>query len=78
MQLYAGLPAGAQAEPRRLIGFRKVTLASGASTRITFSVSARDLSVWAAGAWKLTPGSYTIHAGRSSRSLSVQRLATVS
>ncbi|MFI6864874.1 glycoside hydrolase family 3 protein [Streptomyces sp. NPDC050421] len=78
MQLYAGLPAGAQAEPRRLIGFRKVTLVPGASTRVTFSVSARDLSVWTAGAWKLTPGSYTIHAGRSSRSLSVQRLVTVS
>jgi beta-glucosidase len=78
VQLYAALPAGAQAEPRRLIGFRKVELAPGASTRITFSVSARDLSVWTGGAWKLTPGSYTVHAGRSSRSLSVQRLVTVS
>ncbi|WP_326739877.1 beta-glucosidase H [Streptomyces sp. NBC_01022] len=78
VQLYAGLPAGAQAEPRRLIGFRKVTLAPGASTRITFSVSARDLSVWTASAWKLTPGSYTVHAGRSSRSLAVQRVVTIS
>ncbi|MDP5316940.1 fibronectin type III-like domain-contianing protein [Streptomyces poriferorum] len=78
VQLYAGLPAGAQAEPRRLIGFRKVTLAPGASTRITFSVSARDLSVWTAGVWKLTPGSYTVHAGRSSRSPAVQRVVTIS
>ncbi|MFJ8764651.1 glycoside hydrolase family 3 protein [Streptomyces clavifer] len=77
VQLYAGLPAGAQAEPRRLIGFRKVTLAAGASTRIAFSVTARDLSVWTAGAWKLTPGSCTVHVGRSSRSLSAQRLVTI-
>ncbi|MFD4031189.1 glycoside hydrolase family 3 protein [Streptomyces sp. NPDC058637] len=78
VQLYAALPPGAQAEPRRLIGFRKVTLAPRASTRLTFVVSARDLSVWTAGAWKLTPGSYTVHAGRSSRSLAVQRVVAVS
>ncbi|WP_327339539.1 glycoside hydrolase family 3 C-terminal domain-containing protein [Streptomyces sp. NBC_01324] len=78
VQLYAALPSGAQAEPRRLIGFRKVTLAPRASTRLTFSVSARDLSVWNAGAWRLTPGSYTIHAGRSSRNLAVQRVVTIS
>ncbi|WP_424921833.1 beta-glucosidase family protein [Streptomyces sp. wa1] len=78
VQLYAALPAGAQAEPRRLVGFHKVTLAPRASTRLTFSIGARDLSVWNAGAWKLTPGSYTVHAGRSSRSLSVQRIVTIS
>lgn len=78
VQLYAALPSGAQAEPRRLIGFRKVTLAPRASTRLNFSVSARDLSVWNADAWKLTPGSYTIHAGRSSRNLAVQRVVTIS
>ncbi|GAA2923227.1 glycoside hydrolase family 3 protein [Streptomyces enissocaesilis] len=77
VQLYAALPGSAQAEPRRLIGFRKVTLAPRASTRLTFTVSARDLSVWNAGAWKLTPGSYTIHAGRSSRSLSAQRALSI-
>ncbi|MFE9816101.1 fibronectin type III-like domain-contianing protein [Streptomyces sp. NPDC005773] len=72
------LPSGAQAEPRRLIGFRKVTLAPRASTRLNFSVSARDFSVWNADAWKLTPGSCTIHAGRSSRNLAVQRIVTIS
>ncbi|MFD4688913.1 glycoside hydrolase family 3 protein [Streptomyces sp. NPDC058463] len=78
VQLYAGLPAGAEAEPRRLIGFRKVTLAPGASTRLTFSVTARDLSVWTGAAWKLTSGSYTVYAGRSSRNLPVQRVVAVS
>ncbi|WP_443050297.1 fibronectin type III-like domain-contianing protein [Streptomyces sp. NBC_00236] len=72
------MPSGAQAEPRRLIGFRKITLDPRASARLNFSVSARDFSVWNADAWKLTPGSCTIHAGRSSRNLAVQRIVTIS
>ncbi|MGW4696646.1 beta-glucosidase H [Kitasatospora cineracea] len=77
VQLYAALPAAANAEPRRLVGFRKVQLAKGASTRVTFTVTAQDLSTWTSGAWYLTPGLYTLSAGQSSRDLPVQRTITL-
>ncbi|WP_329493561.1 glycoside hydrolase family 3 protein [Kitasatospora herbaricolor] len=78
VQLYAALPASANAEPRRLVGFRKLQLAPKASTRVTFTVPAEDLSVWQSGAWALVPGLYTVHAGRSSRDLAAQRALTIS
>lgn len=77
VQLYAALPAAADAEPRRLVGFRKVQLAPKASTRVTFTVPAQDLSVWQSGAWSLVPGLYTVHAGRSSRDLAAQRALAI-
>ncbi|MFD0561467.1 glycoside hydrolase family 3 C-terminal domain-containing protein [Kitasatospora saccharophila] len=77
VQLYAALPAAADAEPRRLVGFRKVQLAKGAGTRVTFTVTAQDLSTWQSGAWRLTPGLYTLSAGQSSRDLPVQRTVTL-
>ncbi|MFD3653253.1 glycoside hydrolase family 3 protein [Streptomyces sp. NPDC058620] len=77
VQLYAGLPAAAAADPRRLIGFRKVRLEARGATRLTFVVPARDLSVWSGGGWSLVPGRYTVHAGRSSRDLSLRRVVTV-
>ncbi|MGP3634183.1 glycoside hydrolase family 3 protein [Streptomyces sp. 24-1644] len=77
VQLYAGLPAAAAADPRRLIGFRKVRLEARGTTRLTFVVPARDLSVWSGGGWSLVPGRYTVHAGRSSRDLSLRRVVTV-
>lgn len=77
VQLYAGLPSAAGADPRRLIGFRKVRLDARGTARLTFVVPARDLSVWDGGGWKLVPGRYTVHAGRSSRDLSLQRVVTV-
>ncbi|MFF3315797.1 fibronectin type III-like domain-contianing protein [Streptomyces sp. NPDC003035] len=38
VQIYATLPGAAAAEPRRLVAFRKVTLAPGADQRVTFTV----------------------------------------
>ncbi len=77
VQLYAALPAAANAEPRRLVGFRKVQLAPRANTRLTFTVPAADLSVWNAGAWSLPSGLYTLYAGHSSRDLAVQRAVAI-
>jgi beta-glucosidase len=77
VQLYAALPAAANAEPRRLVGFRKVQLAARAGTRLTFTVPAQDLSVWQSGAWTLPSGLYTLYAGHSSRDLAVQRALTI-
>lgn len=77
VQLYAGLPTAAGADPRRLIGFRKVRLDARGATRLTFVVPARDLAVWSGSGWDLVPGRYTVHAGRSSRDLSLRRVVTV-
>ncbi|MBM7054323.1 beta-glucosidase [Streptomyces durocortorensis] len=77
VQLYAALPAAAGSDPRRLVAFRKVTLDKGASTRLDFTVPARDLAVWSSGAFKTLPGQYLLLAGRSSRDLTVQRAFTI-
>ncbi|MFF4344206.1 fibronectin type III-like domain-contianing protein [Kitasatospora sp. NPDC001540] len=47
------------------------------SARVTFTVTAQDLSTWQSGAWCLTPGLYALSAGRSSRDLPVQRTITL-
>ncbi|QNE79059.1 hypothetical protein F0344_04020 [Streptomyces finlayi] len=59
------------------MGFRKVRLDLRETTRLTFTVPARDLSAWSGGGWNLVPGRYTVHAGRSSRDLPLQRVVTV-
>lgn len=77
VQLYAALPAAAGSDPRRLVAFGKVPLDRGASTRLTFTIPARDLAVWSSGAFTTTPGQYVLYAGRSSRDLAVQRAFTI-
>lgn len=78
VQIYAGLPAAADAEPRRLVAFRKLTLQPRQSTQLTITVPAQDLSVWKSATWTLVPGLYTVSAGHSSRDLPVQRTVTIS
>ncbi|MET7644348.1 glycoside hydrolase family 3 C-terminal domain-containing protein [Streptomyces sp. NPDC005426] len=77
VQIYATLPSAAAAEPRRLVGFRKVTLDAASSQRLTFVIPAQDLSVWKQGGWALVPGSYTLATAHSSRDLTGQRILTV-
>ncbi len=77
VQVYATLPAAANAEPRRLVAFRKVTLAPGAGRRITFTVPADDLATWSAGTWTLVPGLYTLATARNARTLTAQRTITI-
>lgn len=77
IQVYGTLPAAAAAEPRRLVAFRKLTLAPGASQRVTFTIPADDLTIWSAGAWKLIPGLYTFATARNSRTTTAQRAVTI-
>lgn len=77
MQVYATLPAAAAAERRRLVAFRKLTLAPAASQRITFSIPADDLTIWSAGAWKFVPGLYTLATARDSRTVTAQRTVAI-
>lgn len=73
VQVYAALPEAAEAEPRRLVAFRKITLRAGESRRLTFTVPDQDLTVWHSGAWALTPGTYGFAVGSSSRNLAGER-----
>lgn len=67
-QLYLGDPAGAGEPPRQLVGFEKVNLPPGRSTRVRFSVMPRDTWWWdqSAGGWSQTAGTYRLYAGDSS------------
>ncbi|GGV68824.1 glycosyl hydrolase [Streptomyces longisporoflavus] len=78
VQVYASLPSGAAAEPRRLVAFRKLSLAAKASSRLEITIPADDLTVWQSGKWQLTPGTYTLAVAHSSRDLTAQRTISVS
>lgn len=59
---------------RQLRGFKKVQIAAGASTTVTFSITRKDLSVWdvVRQNWVIPQsgtGGYTINVGNSSRNL---------
>ncbi|MFD7455612.1 MULTISPECIES: fibronectin type III-like domain-contianing protein [unclassified Streptomyces] len=58
--------------------YQKVTLAAGASKRLSLTAPTQDLTIWKSGAWTLVPGSYTFATARSSRSLTAQRTLTIS
>jgi beta-glucosidase len=78
VQVYATLPAAAEAEPRRLVAFQKIILPAAGSKRLTLTIPTQDLTVWKAGARTLVPGSYTFATARSSRALTAQRTLTIS
>lgn len=71
-QLYLGFPAAAAEPPKLLRGFEKVKdLAPGASASVTFTVTEKEVQVWdtLTQAWIITPGTYTVLVGSSSRSI---------
>jgi beta-glucosidase len=73
-QVYLGLPAST-GEPRRLVGWQKVSLAAGQLSSVNINVSAADsshpLDYWdvSAHAWRAASGTYTVYLGNSSRNL---------
>jgi beta-glucosidase len=72
VQLYVGRTDGAGARPvRELKAFTKVALEPAASTRVSFTLTERDLSRWSvrAGGWVPEPGRYRVDVGASSRDL---------
>ncbi|MEU2544309.1 glycoside hydrolase family 3 C-terminal domain-containing protein [Streptomyces roseolus] len=77
VQVYATLPAAAAAEQRRLVAFRKLTLAPGAGRRVTFTIPSADLAVWSSGAWTLVRGLYTFATARDARTMTAQRAVTI-
>jgi beta-glucosidase len=74
-QLYVGIPNG---PIRQLRGFEKVSVNSGKSAKVTFSLTRRDLSSWdvTAQQWALQKGQYKIWVGHSSRNLPLESTFT--
>lgn len=70
-EVYAALPSSAQEPPKRLVGWSKVHLNAGESSKVTVSIDPDYLSVFdsATDAWKLTPGAYVFMVGGSSQDL---------
>lgn len=77
VQVYLSLPAGAGSvglaqPPKRLVGFRKVELAAGASQDVTITIDPaannHPLSAWskAFNMWITPAGTYTVQVGTSS------------
>jgi beta-glucosidase len=73
-QVYLGLPASTS-EPKRLVGWQKVSLSGGQPQSLTISISDADsshpLDYWDVGAhaWRAASGTYTVYVGNSSRNL---------
>ena len=67
-QLYLGDPSGTGEPPRQLAGFQRVSLAPGASARVSFEVSPQAMSWWSdpASGWTQTAGRYQVYVGDSS------------
>ena len=67
-QLYLGDPPGTGEPPRQLAGFQRVSLAPGASARVSFVITPQQESWWddSANGWTQTAGSYRVYVGDSS------------
>jgi beta-glucosidase len=70
-QLYVGFPDGLGEPPRQLKGFAKATLKPGESRELVIELPRNAIRHWdedAAG-WRVTPGTYRLYLGRSSRDI---------
>lgn len=82
-QVYLGLPKEANEPPKRLVGFKKISLAPGEVQRITITIdpaaSNHPLSIWVAGAdaWTTLDGEYQVYVGNSSDNIMLTDSITV-
>lgn len=79
-QLYIAPPAAPVPRPvHELKGFARVTLQPGESKTVSIPVSKADLAYWdpSTKKWTVTPGSYEIQVGDSSRNLPLKAKQTV-
>jgi len=69
VQLYVGDPSAKVKRPaKELKGFERVSLAPGATQRVQFKLTPRDLSYWNVDShnWKIDPGTFKAYAGGNS------------
>ena len=67
-EVYGSLPRGADESFKRLVGWKRVTLAPGESQTVTIAIDPRVLETFdeASDRWNLAPGSYEVLVGASS------------
>ncbi len=65
-QLYLGMPAATGEPPRKLVGFKRVMLAPGASKEVHFTITPREEWWWGHRGWTETAGTYRVYVGDSS------------
>ena len=67
-EVYGRLPRGADESFKRLVGWKRVTLAPGESRTVTIAIDPRVLETFdeASDRWNLAPGSYEVLVGASS------------
>ncbi|RJL30085.1 glycoside hydrolase family 3 C-terminal domain-containing protein [Bailinhaonella thermotolerans] len=71
-QLYVAFDEDRPTRPRReLRGFAKVGLEPGASSRVRFTLTARDIAYWSVSRhdWRVDPGRFAVEVGASSRDI---------
>ena len=75
-QIYVAPLAGGWESPRRLAGWRKLELLSGARQQVTLTVDARLLGVYESAnhRWKIAPGNYRVELGSSARKYAANRV----
>ena len=78
-QVYVGFPKKTGEPPRQLKGFRKLTLAPGASRRITIRLAPRSFAHWSTKLdhWVIEAGAYRILAGPDSRTFPLHGSVTL-
>lgn len=78
-QLYLGFPSAAGEPPGLLKGFQKITLSPGQTQRVIFNLNWEDLANWDATArgWIVTPGSFQVMVGASSRDIRLTGAFTI-
>jgi beta-glucosidase len=78
-QLYVDDPSASGQPPLQLEGFQRVSLAAGASTTVTFTLTQQKLQYWnsTSNAWATSTGSYGIDVGDSSANLPLTGTLTV-
>ncbi|HUA38125.1 MAG TPA: glycoside hydrolase family 3 C-terminal domain-containing protein [Candidatus Sulfopaludibacter sp.] len=78
-QLYLGFPTAAGEPPKLLKGFQKISLSPGQTQHVTFNLDWEDLANWDATArgWIVTPGTFQVMVGASSRDIRLTETFTV-
>lgn len=73
VEAYVRFPAAAAEPPESLGAFARVSLAPGASRRVTLEIPPTSLRAFLHGQWRTVPGAYTIGVGSSSEDLPLRR-----
>jgi beta-glucosidase len=79
-QVYLDMPASAEAPPKKLVGWVRVSLEAGEQKSVTVTLDSQSLerpfSRWNHG-WETVPGEYRVFVGRSSRGIELGATLTV-